>query len=71
MYIYDIQPMDTNPSLSPSEFQVREDGAWQSYVDNCLLKTCQVTEAAIHGLDGAKWASSKNLNVCQFVRSKN
>lgn len=37
---------------------------WQSYVDDALLKTGQVTEAAIHGVDGVKWAASKNFNVC-------
>ena len=38
---------------------------WQAYVDDALLKTGQVTEAAIYGLDGVKWAASKNLNVCR------
>lgn len=36
---------------------------WQSYVDDALLKTGQVTEAAIHGLDGKRWASSPGLKV--------
>ena len=36
---------------------------WQSYVDDALLKTGQVTEAAIHGLDGKRWASSPGLEV--------
>ena len=36
---------------------------WQSYVDDALLKTGQVTQAAIHGLDGKRWASSSGLQV--------
>jgi len=36
---------------------------WQAFVDNALMKTGQVTDAAIFGLDGVKWASSKNFNV--------
>lgn len=36
---------------------------WQSYVDDALLKTEQVTEAAIYGLDGVKWAASKDFTV--------
>lgn len=36
---------------------------WQSYVDDALLMTGQVTQAAIHGVDGMRWASSPDLNV--------
>ena len=36
---------------------------WQRYVDESLLKTNQVTNVAIHGLDGTEWASSKNFHV--------
>ena len=36
---------------------------WQAYVDDALLMTGQVTEAAIYGVDGVKWAASKNLTV--------
>ncbi len=36
---------------------------WQSYVDDALLKTGQVKHAAIHGLDGLRWACSKNFQV--------
>ena len=36
---------------------------WQGYVDDSLLKTGQVSEAAIHGLDGKRWASSPGLQV--------
>ncbi len=43
---------------------------WQSYVDDALLKTGQVTEAAIYGLDGVKWAASKDFNVCSQLCSK-
>ncbi len=38
---------------------------WQAYVDDALLLTGQVTEAAICGLDGSKWAASKSINVNQ------
>ena len=36
---------------------------WQAYVDDALLLTGQVTEAAIYGTDGVKWAASKGLTV--------
>lgn len=36
---------------------------WQAYVDDALLKTGQVTDAAIYGIDGVKWAASKKLTV--------
>ena len=36
---------------------------WQRYVDDALLMTQQVTMAAIHGLDGTRWATSENFNV--------
>ena len=36
---------------------------WQGYVDDGLLRTGQVSEAAIHGLDGKRWASSPGLLV--------
>lgn len=36
---------------------------WQSYVDDALLMTGQVTQAAIHGVDGMRWASSPDLKV--------
>ncbi len=38
-------------------------GKWQAYVDDALLMTGQVVQAAIHGLDGARWASSPDLEV--------
>ena len=36
---------------------------WQSYVDDALMKTGQVSKAAIHALDGARWASSSDFKV--------
>jgi profilin len=36
---------------------------WQRYIDDALLKTDQVSSAAIYGLDGTKWATSENFNV--------
>ncbi len=42
---------------------------WQAFVDDALMKTGQVTAAAIFGLDGVKWAATKNFNVQYFVSS--
>lgn len=53
--------MDISSVRSPGK-QSKE-VKWQSFVDDALLKTGQVTEAAIFGLDGVKWATSKNFNV--------
>ena len=36
---------------------------WQAIVDDSLLKTNQVTQAAIYGLDGTRWASTSDLQV--------
>ena len=36
---------------------------WQRYIDDALLKTEQVSMAAIHGLDGTEWASSRDFQV--------
>ena len=36
---------------------------WQAYIDDGLLKTGMVTKAAIHGLDGTQWATSKEFQV--------
>lgn len=36
---------------------------WQRYIDESLLKTNQVTNAAIYGLDGTQWATSKDFDV--------
>ena len=36
---------------------------WQRYIDDALLLTEQVTMASIHGLDGTRWASSKDFEV--------
>jgi len=37
--------------------------SWQTYVDSNLIGTKQVTKAAIHGLDGVKWATSSGFTV--------
>jgi hypothetical protein len=37
--------------------------SWQQYVDSNLVGTKKVTKAAIHGLDGSVWATSKGFNV--------
>ena len=36
---------------------------WQAYIDDGLLKTGMVTKAAIHGLDGTQWATSKEFQI--------
>ena len=43
--------------------KVSKEEMWQAYVDDALLKTGQVTEAAIYGIDGVKWAASKKMSV--------
>ena len=45
---------------------------WQSYVDDALMKTGQVSKAAIHALDGARWASSPDFKVhsCRSIGSR-
>eukprot|EP00038_Savillea_parva_P005895 m.160554 g.160554 ORF g.160554 m.160554 type:complete len:129 (-) comp11959_c0_seq1:126-512(-) len=37
--------------------------SWQDYVDTSLIGTGTVTRAAIHGLDGNPWATSKGFSV--------
>ena len=49
-----------------SSVQSGKQKKWQAYVDDALLATGQVTEAAICGLDGVKWAASSNLNVGDY-----
>ena len=39
--------------------------SWQAYVDTNLLSTQKVKQAAIHGLDGAPWATSAGLALDQ------
>ena len=39
--------------------------SWQSYVDDQLLATKQVTKAAIAGHDGTIWATSEGFSVSQ------
>ena len=36
---------------------------WQAYVDDALLRTGQVQNAAICGLDGKEWAASSGFQV--------
>lgn len=51
--------MDSNLQAADRSKQSK----WQAYVDDALLRTGQVTQAAIYGVDGVKWAASKNLAV--------
>jgi profilin len=40
---------------------------WQSFVDETILGTSQVAKAAIHGLDGTRFAASTGFVVrCYF-----
>lgn len=39
---------------------------WQAYVDDALLRTGQVSQAAIFGLDGVEWAASQDLQVGSY-----
>lgn len=40
---------------------------WQSFVDETILGTSQVAKAAIHGLDGTRFASSTGFVVCYIT----
>ena len=57
-----LQTMDIT-KVGPAKQTKR--ARWQSYVDDALLKTGQVNNAAIHGLDGLRWACSTNFQVSQ------
>ncbi|KAI9475732.1 MAG: profilin [Benjaminiella poitrasii] len=37
--------------------------SWQAYVDNNLVGTGQVSQAAIYGLNGGEWAKSAGFQV--------
>eukprot|EP01027_Heterolobosea_sp_BB2_P002506 GEZU01003763.1.p2 GENE.GEZU01003763.1~~GEZU01003763.1.p2 ORF type:complete len:122 (-),score=38.25 GEZU01003763.1:155-520(-) len=39
--------------------------SWQSYVDDQLVATGAVTQAAIAGLDGSIWAKSNGFGITQ------
>ena len=49
--------------------------SWQSYVDDHLLGTGDVTQGAICGTDGSMWAASAGFDVrappvlARFIRS--
>ncbi|CAG8501659.1 34667_t:CDS:2 [Racocetra persica] len=36
--------------------------SWQTYIDDSLLGTGKIAQAAIYGLDGTLWASSAGFN---------
>ena len=61
--------------VSPSHFHSsmsQNQHKWQRYIDEALILTGQVSEAAIHGLDGTRMASSPNLSVSvrEFLTDK-
>ncbi|KAI9001882.1 profilin [Gaertneriomyces semiglobifer] len=39
--------------------------SWQAYVDSNLIGTGKIQKAAIHGLDGSLWATSKGFSASQ------
>lgn len=43
---------------------------WQAYIDDALMRTGQIAEAAIYGVDGVKWAASKGLTVSTLEISR-
>ena len=47
----------------PAQGKKSKKARWQAYVDDALLRTGQVSQAAIFGLDGVQWAASKNFQV--------
>lgn len=55
--------MDITLQAGISANQPSKRSRWQSYVDDALMKTGQVSKAAIHALDGARWASSPDFKV--------
>ena len=55
--------MDITLQAGTSANQPSKRSRWQSYVDDALMKTGQVSKAAIHALDGARWASSPDFKV--------
>lgn len=44
--------------------------SWQQYIDQSLLGTGTVAQAAIHGLDGNPWATSNGFSVSVVEASK-
>ena len=42
---------------------------WQKFVDDSLLGTGQVAKAAIHGIDGSRYAASAGFVVGFILRS--
>ena len=53
--------------VSMSANQPSKQSRWQSYVDDALMKTGQVSKAAIHALDGGRWASSPDFKVHKLL----
>lgn len=43
--------------------------SWQAYVDNNLVGTGNVTQAAIYGTNGAQWATSPGFQVTRVFSS--
>jgi profilin len=44
--------------------------SWQAYVDTNLVGTGKLTQAAIHGHNGALWATSAGFSVFFFTKLK-
>lgn len=52
-----------SPAHINNKMAVAKKKQWQRYIDDSLMKTNQVSMAAIHALDGTQWASSDELQV--------
>jgi profilin len=42
--------------------------SWQAYIDNQLLATGKIAQAAIYGLNGSLWATSPGFSVSIHVQ---
>ena len=60
-----MTPVAKAKHSTPAKKSKRE--RWQAYIDDALLRTGQVNQAAIFSLDGVQWAASANFKVCDNV----
>jgi hypothetical protein len=59
LFLHHLFFFDSLSSLLPYTYIM----SWQEYVDNNLIGTNQVSQAAIYGLNGAAWATSAGFQV--------
>ena len=60
---YRASAPDYTPTRQSSKKAKSKSVKWQAYVDDALLKTGQVSQAAIFGLNGVQWAASVGFKV--------